>query len=42
MKLKVGEDIPLNQGCLNPVQIIIPKKSLLDPSEDAAVVGKFL
>ena len=42
MKLQVGEDIPLNQGCLNPVQIIIPKKSLLDPSEDAAVVGKFL
>lgn len=27
------------QGCLKPVQIIIPKGSLLDPSEDAAVVG---
>ncbi|XP_034950692.1 5-oxoprolinase [Chelonus insularis] len=35
----VGRDIPLNQGCLKPVQIIIPKGSLLDPSEDAAVVG---
>ena len=40
LRCLVGEDIPLNQGCLNPVKIIIPKKSLLDPSEDAAVVGK--
>ncbi|XP_017878802.1 5-oxoprolinase isoform X2 [Ceratina calcarata] len=35
----VGRDIPLNQGCLKPVKIIIPKGSLLDPSEEAAVVG---
>ncbi|KAF7992741.1 hypothetical protein HCN44_005085 [Aphidius gifuensis] len=35
----VGKDIPLNQGCLKPVKIIIPKGSLLDPSEEAAVVG---
>ncbi|XP_043254892.1 5-oxoprolinase isoform X1 [Colletes gigas] len=35
----VGRDVPLNQGCLKPVQIIIPKGSLLDPSEEAAVVG---
>ncbi|XP_032687152.1 5-oxoprolinase isoform X2 [Odontomachus brunneus] len=35
----VGRDVPLNQGCLKPVEIIIPKGSLLDPSEDAAVVG---
>ena len=27
------------QGCLKPVKIIIPKGSLLDPSETAAVVG---
>lgn len=27
------------QGCLAPAQIIIPKGSLLDPSDDAAVVG---
>ncbi|KAL6260479.1 hypothetical protein P5V15_008004 [Pogonomyrmex californicus] len=39
LRCMVGQDIPLNQGCLKPVKIIIPKGSLLDPSEDAAVVG---
>jgi 5-oxoprolinase (ATP-hydrolysing) len=32
-------DIPLNQGCLQPVDIIIPKGTLLNPSPEAAVVG---
>lgn len=27
------------QGCLKPVNVLIPKGSLLDPSEQAAVVG---
>lgn len=27
------------QGCLTPIQVIIPKNSILDPSEEAAVVG---
>jgi 5-oxoprolinase (ATP-hydrolysing) len=27
------------QGCLKPVKVIIPQGSLLDPSEEAAVVG---
>lgn len=35
----VGHDIPLNQGCLKPISVIIPPNSFLDPSEDAAVVG---
>ncbi|XP_015172875.1 PREDICTED: 5-oxoprolinase isoform X1 [Polistes dominula] len=35
----VGRDVPLNQGCLKPVKVIIPKGSLLDPSDEAAVVG---
>ena len=35
----VGHDIPLNQGCLKPITVIIPPNSFLDPSEDAAVVG---
>ncbi len=39
LRCLVGEEIPLNQGCLNPVEIIIPKLSILDPSENAAVVG---
>lgn len=29
----------LLQGCLAPIQVIIPSNSLLDPSESAAVVG---
>ena len=27
------------KGCLSPIRIIIPKNSILDPSESAAVVG---
>ena len=27
------------QGCLKPVRVVIPKGSILDPSENAAVVG---
>jgi 5-oxoprolinase (ATP-hydrolysing) len=32
-------DIPLNQGCLTPITMIIPSHSILNPSENAAVVG---
>ena len=39
LRCMVGHDIPLNQGCLNPVKVIIPEGSILDPSEDGAVVG---
>ncbi|KAJ8925583.1 hypothetical protein NQ315_009423 [Exocentrus adspersus] len=39
LRCMVGHDVPLNQGCLAPVQINIPKGSILDPSDDAAVVG---
>ena len=35
----VGVDIPLNQGCLAPVKFVIPPNSLLNPSDDAGVVG---
>lgn len=35
----VGQDIPLNQGCLASIKFIIPKYSLLNPSTDAGVVG---
>ncbi|OUW05549.1 MAG: hypothetical protein CBD16_00830 [Betaproteobacteria bacterium TMED156] len=33
------EDIPLNEGCLFPVEIKIPKNNLLNPSYPAAVVA---
>ncbi|XP_055389292.1 5-oxoprolinase isoform X2 [Condylostylus longicornis] len=39
LRCMVGHDIPLNQGCLAPIKSIIPKNSILDPSENAAVVG---
>ena len=39
LRCLVEDDIPLNQGCLRPIDIIIPKGSFLSPSEGAAVVG---
>jgi 5-oxoprolinase (ATP-hydrolysing) len=39
LRCLVNTDIPLNQGCLNPIQVVIPKNSLLWPSESCAVVG---
>jgi 5-oxoprolinase (ATP-hydrolysing) len=35
----VREDIPLNAGCLRPLDIIIPEGSLLNPRPPAAVVA---
>lgn len=35
----VNQDIPLNQGCLAPIEFIIPKYTVLNPSADAGVVG---
>uniref|UniRef100_A0A8D3BLT0 5-oxoprolinase, ATP-hydrolysing n=1 Tax=Scophthalmus maximus TaxID=52904 RepID=A0A8D3BLT0_SCOMX len=39
LRCMVGQDIPLNQGCLAPIKVIIPPGSILQPSQDAAVVG---
>ena len=39
LRALINSDIPLNQGCLNPVDIRIPQSSLLSPSRTAAVVG---
>ncbi|KAL2758036.1 hypothetical protein ACRALDRAFT_2119105 [Sodiomyces alcalophilus JCM 7366] len=39
LRCLISEDIPLNQGCLKPVTVIIPPHSLLSPSDKAAVVG---
>lgn len=35
----VDDDIPLNAGCLKPLQILIPPGSLLNPQPPAAVVA---
>jgi len=39
LRCLIDQEIPLNQGCLNPIQVIIEEGSLLAPSENAAVVG---
>jgi len=35
----VEDNIPLNEGCLKPIEIIVPKGSLLNPRRGAAVVA---
>ncbi|KAM3511577.1 hypothetical protein MY11210_004795 [Beauveria gryllotalpidicola] len=39
LRCLVSQEIPLNQGCLRPINVKIPPKSLLSPSPGAAVVG---
>ncbi|ROV92745.1 hypothetical protein VMCG_09038 [Cytospora schulzeri] len=39
LRCLISEDIPLNRGCLEPIRVKIPPKSLLSPSDHAAVVG---
>ena len=35
----VDDNIPLNEGCLKPLEIIIPKKSMISPEYPAAVIA---
>lgn len=35
----VDDDIPLNAGCLAPLEIIVPEGSMLNPQDPAAVVA---
>ncbi|OAX82643.1 hypothetical protein ACJ72_03005 [Emergomyces africanus] len=39
LRCLISEDIPLNQGCLKPINVRIPKNCFLSPSDTAAVVG---
>ena len=39
LRCLISEDIPLNQGCLKPIDVRIPSGSFLSPSGKAAVVG---
>jgi 5-oxoprolinase (ATP-hydrolysing) len=39
LRALTGDDIPLNSGCLQPVEIIVPKKSLLNPEYPAPVAS---
>lgn len=35
----VSSDIPLNQGCLTPINVYLPPNTILSPSLEAATVG---
>ncbi len=35
----IDDDIPLNEGCLKPIEIIVPEGSILNPRPGAAVVA---
>ncbi|KAK7993068.1 hypothetical protein PG991_016247 [Apiospora marii] len=37
LRLLIGSDIPLNQGCLAPTKVILPKNCFLNPSAGPAV-----
>ena len=37
LRLLIGSDIPLNQGCLAPTKVIIPKGCFLNPTVGSAV-----
>jgi len=39
LRVAVGRNIPLNEGCLRSVEIRLPKGSILDPPAGSAVVG---
>jgi len=38
-RVMVDDDIPMNAGCLRPINIVIPPKSMLSPDYPAAVVA---
>jgi 5-oxoprolinase (ATP-hydrolysing) len=38
-RVMVDDDIPMNAGCLRPIRIVIPPRSMLSPQYPAAVVA---
>jgi 5-oxoprolinase (ATP-hydrolysing) len=39
LRCMIDLEIPLNQGCLNPIDIRVPKGTILNPSEFVAICG---
>ncbi|KAL4891149.1 Hydantoinase B/oxoprolinase-domain-containing protein [Aspergillus ambiguus] len=39
LRCMINADVPLNQGCLAPIDIQVPAPSILSPTKTAAVVG---
>ncbi|MEI7804575.1 MAG: hydantoinase B/oxoprolinase family protein [Hyphomicrobiales bacterium] len=38
-RVMVDDDIPMNAGCLRPIRIVVPKRTMLTPEYPAAVVA---
>ena len=38
-RVMVDDDIPMNAGCLRPINIVVPKHTMLTPEYPAAVVA---
>ncbi|MDR4308082.1 hydantoinase B/oxoprolinase family protein, partial [Chelatococcus sambhunathii] len=38
-RVMVDDDIPMNAGCLRPIEIVVPEGSMLSPKHPAAVVA---
>jgi 5-oxoprolinase (ATP-hydrolysing) len=38
-RVMVDDDIPMNAGCLRPIRIVVPRRSMLSPEYPAAVVA---
>ncbi|PZC48307.1 MAG: N-methylhydantoinase B [Chloroflexi bacterium] len=34
-----GEDVPINQGCMRPITVVAPERSLVNPEPPAGVAG---
>ena len=39
VRVMVGGSIPMNAGCLRPIRIVVPERSMLSPTYPAAVVA---
>lgn len=39
LRSMISADIPLNQGCLEPIRLVCPENTVLSPSPGAATVG---
>ncbi|CAG8950620.1 hypothetical protein HYFRA_00002829 [Hymenoscyphus fraxineus] len=39
LRCLINLEIPLNQGCLNPITIIVPKGCILNPTSSVAICG---
>ena len=35
----VGDNIPLNEGCLKPIELVLPERSMVNPEYPAAVIA---